>query len=151
MLSGPTLSADEMAGTAVFRIVVSSDSIKKATATSHGKSCLLATEGWKNRDELVSDLGEFIGCADGEKRSAQYHHGNTFACIAQKPDYTVMLAQDSRLATDLREWAEQRQDDPGGSAGRLTMCGHICLLRTYCKVLRTEAARDSEGVRSEIP
>ena len=34
-----------MAGTAVFRIVVSSDSIKNATATSHGKSLLLAAEG----------------------------------------------------------------------------------------------------------
>ena len=31
-----------MTGTAVFRIVVSSDSIKNATATSHGKSRLLA-------------------------------------------------------------------------------------------------------------
>jgi hypothetical protein len=33
-----------MAGTAVFRMVVSSDSMKKATATSQGRSCLLATE-----------------------------------------------------------------------------------------------------------
>ncbi len=30
-----------MAGTAVFRIVVSSDSMKNATATSHGNSSLL--------------------------------------------------------------------------------------------------------------
>src|SRR6266545_8218843 len=36
MLSGATASAFAMAGTAVFRIVVSSDSMKKATATSHG-------------------------------------------------------------------------------------------------------------------
>ena len=41
MLSGATLSASAMAGTAVFRIVVSSDSMKKATATSHGNSRLL--------------------------------------------------------------------------------------------------------------
>jgi hypothetical protein len=34
-----------MAGTAVLRIVVSSDSMKKATATSHGKSRLEASEG----------------------------------------------------------------------------------------------------------
>jgi hypothetical protein len=33
-----------MAGTAVFRIVVSSDSMKNATATSHGSNRLLATE-----------------------------------------------------------------------------------------------------------
>jgi hypothetical protein len=34
-----------MTGTAVFRIVVSSDSMKNATATSQGKSCLLAADG----------------------------------------------------------------------------------------------------------
>src|SRR5213592_1648879 len=39
MLSGATSSAFAMAGTAVFRIVVSSDSMKKATATSHGNNC----------------------------------------------------------------------------------------------------------------
>ena len=39
-----------MAGTAVFRIVVSSDSMKNATATSHGKSRLLATDGEKEVD-----------------------------------------------------------------------------------------------------
>jgi hypothetical protein len=45
MLSGVTLSASEMAGTAVFRIVVSSDSMKNATATSHGRSFLLEADG----------------------------------------------------------------------------------------------------------
>jgi hypothetical protein len=43
MLSGATFSASETTGTAVFRIVVSSDSMKNATATSHGRSCLLDT------------------------------------------------------------------------------------------------------------
>src|SRR5882724_8759829 len=38
MLSGATPSAFAMVGTAVFRIVVSSDSMKKATATSHGNT-----------------------------------------------------------------------------------------------------------------
>src|SRR5438270_5470717 len=38
MLSGATLSAAAMVGTAVFRIVVSSDSMKNATATSHGNN-----------------------------------------------------------------------------------------------------------------
>ena len=41
ILSGTTLRAWAMVGTAVFRIVVSSDSMKKATATSHGNSRLL--------------------------------------------------------------------------------------------------------------
>src|SRR5450755_4634769 len=40
MLRGGTLSACAMAGTAVFRIVVSSDSMKNPTATSHGTSRL---------------------------------------------------------------------------------------------------------------
>ena len=44
MLSGVTLRAAEIAGTAVFRIVVSSDSMKNATATSQGNSRLLAGE-----------------------------------------------------------------------------------------------------------
>jgi len=35
----------EITGTAVFRIVVSSDSMKKATATSHGSMRLIAAEG----------------------------------------------------------------------------------------------------------
>ena len=34
-----------MAGTAVFRIVVSSDCMKNATATSHGNSRLMASSG----------------------------------------------------------------------------------------------------------
>src|ERR1700728_1820032 len=45
MLSGVTPRAAEIAGTAVFRIVVSSDSMKNATATSHGNSRLLASVG----------------------------------------------------------------------------------------------------------
>src|ERR1035438_5968109 len=45
MLSGATPSASETTGTAVFRIVVSSDSMKNATATSQGNNCLLAADG----------------------------------------------------------------------------------------------------------
>ena len=45
MLSGATPSASETTGTAVFMIVVSSDSMKNATATSHGRSRLLDAEG----------------------------------------------------------------------------------------------------------
>src|SRR3984885_10697178 len=44
MLRGATPRAEEMAGTAVLRIVVSSDSMKKATATSHGKRRLEVSE-----------------------------------------------------------------------------------------------------------
>jgi hypothetical protein len=41
MLSGATWSAAAIVGTAVLRIVVSSDSIKNATAISHGTRRLL--------------------------------------------------------------------------------------------------------------
>src|ERR1700691_2816802 len=45
MLSGVTASALAMTGTAVFRIVVSSDSMKTATAPSHGSMRLTASDG----------------------------------------------------------------------------------------------------------
>ena len=45
MLSGVTSIAWAMAGTAVLRIVVSSDCMKNATATSHGSSRLTASFG----------------------------------------------------------------------------------------------------------
>ena len=44
MLKGATPSARAIVGTAVFRIVVSSDSMKNATATSHGSSALFESE-----------------------------------------------------------------------------------------------------------
>jgi len=55
MLRGATLSASEMAGTAVFRMVVSRDSMKNATATSHGKSRLLEADGASGSE------AEFVG------------------------------------------------------------------------------------------
>src|SRR5580704_17638710 len=45
MLRGATCKAADMAGTAVLRIVVSSDSMKKATATSQGSRRFAASEG----------------------------------------------------------------------------------------------------------
>src|ERR1700677_1565855 len=45
MLNAVTPSALEMTGTAVFRIVVSSDSMKNATATSHGRTRLIEIGG----------------------------------------------------------------------------------------------------------
>src|SRR5580704_12348476 len=43
MLSGATCSAAAIVGTPVFRIVVSSDSMKNATAINHGSKRLLAS------------------------------------------------------------------------------------------------------------
>jgi hypothetical protein len=57
MLSGATPRAEEIVGTAVLRIVVSSDSMKKATATSQGRSRLAEAVGSdeKGLDEEGSD------------------------------------------------------------------------------------------------
>jgi hypothetical protein len=47
-------------GTAVLRIVVSNDSIKKATATSHGRRRLEASEGSDEDGGAISGPGRFI-------------------------------------------------------------------------------------------
>jgi len=60
MLRGATWRAEEMAGTAVFRIVVSSDSIKKATATSHGKRPLEASDRPDEARDAIDELVGFI-------------------------------------------------------------------------------------------
>jgi hypothetical protein len=49
-------------GTAVFRIVVSSDSMKNATATSHGSTRRVAGEspGGDFRDDFVVSVANFL-------------------------------------------------------------------------------------------
>src|SRR5579863_10712870 len=68
MLSGATWRAAAIAGTAVLRIVVSSDSIKNATATSHGSSRLLESDsgGCEESDSTRSGGLKFVrlGCID---------------------------------------------------------------------------------------
>src|SRR5580704_16914697 len=66
MLSGVTFSACEIAGTAVFRIVVSSDSMKNATATSHGKSFLLEADGAAG---IEGELAELTGLMAMESKN----------------------------------------------------------------------------------
>src|SRR5438128_3058099 len=60
MLSGATWSAFAMAGTAVFRIVVSSDSMKKATATSHGNNRFTESPGAAGGTETTLELAGII-------------------------------------------------------------------------------------------
>src|SRR3984885_10047473 len=60
MLSGVTCSAGERAGRAVFRIFVSSDSIKNATATSHGRRRLVEAAGWGVSEGAPGELMEAI-------------------------------------------------------------------------------------------
>src|SRR5207247_10600659 len=82
MLSGATASAFAMAGTAVFRIVVSSDSMKKATATSHGN----------NR---FTDLPGAAGRTATALESA--------GIILPSADYLVVLHFQFRLVFPMRE------------------------------------------------
>src|ERR1019366_7631720 len=60
MLSGATWSASETAGTAVFRIVVSSDSMKNATATSQGNKAVPARAGAGFSVNALGASGELI-------------------------------------------------------------------------------------------
>src|ERR1700733_3915350 len=60
MLRGATPRAEEMVGTAVLRIVVSSDSIKNATATSHGRSRLEVSEGLDEDGGAINGPAWFI-------------------------------------------------------------------------------------------
>src|SRR6185503_2329515 len=60
MLSGATWSAAAIAGTAVFRMVVSSDSIKTAMATNHGRSRLTESLGVDNCCGNGSSLQEVL-------------------------------------------------------------------------------------------
>jgi hypothetical protein len=60
MLRGATPRAAEMVGPAVLRIVVSSDSIKKATATSHGRSRFEASEGFDEDGGAINGPVGFI-------------------------------------------------------------------------------------------
>src|SRR6476661_10896997 len=56
MLSGATFNAAAIVGTAVLRIVVSSDSMKKATAISHGSSRLLESASVGGGEGFVACL-----------------------------------------------------------------------------------------------
>ena len=59
MLSGVTPRAAEIAGTAVLRMVVSSDSMKKATATSQG-SRRRPTADSVDEEGVATSAGGFI-------------------------------------------------------------------------------------------
>src|SRR5271155_3439760 len=66
MLRGATWSAAAIVGTAVFKIVVSSDSMKNATATSHGSSRLLEAASGGGSGEIPMGPGGLafggLGC-----------------------------------------------------------------------------------------
>jgi hypothetical protein len=70
MLSGVMLRASEMAGTAVLRMVVSSDSMKKATATSHGSKRKAASEGTGASAAVLEVGDELMNLRSMEKSCA---------------------------------------------------------------------------------
>src|ERR1700730_14229239 len=100
MLSGTTLRASDMAGTAVFRIVVSSDSIKNATATSHGKSCLLETGGEDGNEEVLMELTGVIGIG-------------WFSYFAT--NYEICLTWKTSFASTISHIRKRRSSPNGGS------------------------------------
>ena len=60
MLRGLTPSAEEIAGTAVLSMVVSNDSIKKATATSQGRRRRAASDGTDEEVGVAKGTEGFI-------------------------------------------------------------------------------------------
>src|ERR1700684_3262953 len=82
MLSGETPRAAEMAGTAVLRIVVSSDSMKNATATSQGKRRLAASVGPDEDVGGITGPGVFIW--RGLSEAIDYKHA-THLCEMNSP------------------------------------------------------------------
>jgi hypothetical protein len=64
MLSGATTNALAMAGTAVFKIVVSNDSMKKATATSQGNKRFTDVLGSAGGIATTLEFDEIILAAD---------------------------------------------------------------------------------------
>jgi hypothetical protein len=89
MLSGAAPRAPAIAGTAVFKMVVSNDSMKNATATSHGKSRLLEV----CNETVVLGLAMRIAArAYGYSVNARSLHHSTMeagALIARQPADTV--------------------------------------------------------------
>ena len=65
MLRGATWRAAAIVGTAVLRIVVSNDSIKNATAISHGNRCLLESASEASGEVALVGLEglTFVGLA----------------------------------------------------------------------------------------
>src|SRR5277367_5305752 len=88
MLSGAILRAAATAGTAVLRIVVSNDSIKNATAISHGSNCLLedgtdaagavsgiaARQQFANRFQFPPPFGRRLGICQLEAAESVQHN-----------------------------------------------------------------------------
>src|SRR5271154_1452713 len=79
MLSGATCSAAAIVGTPVFRIVVSSDSMKNATAISHGSSRLLDSDntGCVAGNSLATGAGSTfveLGCIGLRDTQSSIHN-----------------------------------------------------------------------------
>src|ERR1035438_8306866 len=85
MLRGATPRAEEMAGTAVLRIVVSSDSMKKATATSHGKRRLEVSEGTHEDGGALNGPHGVVGRRLREGSSATHMFAQACSSVRCRP------------------------------------------------------------------
>src|ERR1700753_3868104 len=137
MLSGPTCNAAEIAGTAVFRIVVSSDSMKNETATSHGKSLLAASVGEDGEITVLAEPDDVITPSDHAAKKIEKP-----ASPARPQSHHFQSASFSfsnlcsLISHSLRPIFAYNQDHGWGSAGASTRadaqdrpCGHGRLLR----------------------
>src|ERR1022692_4868507 len=103
MLRGAIRSASAIVGTAVFRIVESSDSMKNATATSHGSSNFADSIGGGR--SCVTNRGEELGAPNairlgalvsaafilrGAIRSASAIGGTAVFRIVESSDSTIL-------------------------------------------------------------
>ena len=97
MLRGATPSALAIVGTAVFRIVVSSDSMKKATATSHGNNRFKDSPGVSGDTapvlELVGLMLLAIASLVGENLPITHWHGRPkpFHSAILKPIFWLLV------------------------------------------------------------
>src|SRR6202040_1506926 len=114
MLNGATLSASAMVGTAVFRIVVSSDSIKKATATSQGNNRLLEARG--NGAPMESSGFMFWVASEPSPRD----HGTGAEILARTVHQTDAAIAVAGIATP-----------PSESAGCSRLCEVMSSRRSY--------------------
>ena len=125
-------SAAAMAGTAVFRIVVSSDSMKKATATSHGNSRALVSLRLRNESAgasgvTLSSLRVVESCERLSYRmlgKSALHPTQQAYRLSQSKDLYPQPSADSRVLR-LRESARKTSEL---TAFRMTWQLHIRLL-----------------------
>jgi hypothetical protein len=91
-----------MAGTAVLRIVVSSDSMKKATATSHGRKRLEDSEGTREDGEALNGPHGVAGRRLREGSSATHIFARTCSSVRCSCSCKIRVKTCHRAPTPLQ-------------------------------------------------